>query len=362
MVALGAMLAALARPVATAGQSALPPVRLIPIDGEGFELRLSPERTTAAVFDQAILLNNEVDPSRLPIRLVDLASGRQIGTLDGFTDYAADVAFAPDGSSLASLHWNGDLYRWDLSGTEPEPGAPIQSGGMAGGRISYLPDSHTVLARVGYSPQRFYQYDLDTGAIPHIIGVRAETWNGFRQEYLEGPPFDVTYPAFAVSPDGSRLATSTSSDEVALWSIPDGQPVILRPRSEQAGRMSIRQLGFTPDGSTLVYFDRSDGRTHLWDVDGRVELRSLPFGGSPFALSLDGTTLAWAENGATDEVTILRVADLSNPFESPRDLVAVRMRRTPFSSLDFSPDGSSLVVGGLVAPDEEQAIVIVPVN
>jgi hypothetical protein len=166
IVVLGAMLAALTLPVATAGQSALPSVRLIPIDGEGFELRLSPDRATAAVFDQAIMLNNEVDPSRLPIRLIDLASGQQFGSLDGFTDYAADVAFAPDGSSLASLHWNGDLYRWDLSGTEPEPGAPIHSGGMAGGRISYLPDSRTVLARIGYSPHRFYEYDLETGPSP----------------------------------------------------------------------------------------------------------------------------------------------------------------------------------------------------
>jgi WD40 repeat protein len=138
--------------------------------------------------------------------------------------------------------------------------------------------------------------------------------------------------------------------------------VTLRQRSEQVGRMSIRQLAFTPDGSTLAYFDQSDGKTHLWDVERRVELRSLPFGGSPFALSLEGTTLAWAEKGPSDSVTNFRVADLSNPFESPRDLVAVNMRSTPFSSLDFAPDGSSLVVGGLVAPDEAQAIVIVPVN
>jgi WD40 repeat protein len=359
---LGALLAALALPVGGTAQSALLSARLIPVDGRGFELRLSPDGTTAAVFDQAILLNNEVDSRRLPIRLVDLASGTQVGSLDGFTDYAADVAFAPDGSGLASLHWNGDLYRWSRTGTRPDTAGPIPSAGMAGGRMAFMPDSRTVLARIGASPQRFFQYDTQTGAIPHVMGVRADTWAGFRERYLEGPPLDVTYPAFAISPDGSILATSTASDEVALWAIPGGQPVTLRPRSEQVGRMSIRQLAFTPDGGTLVYFDRSDGKTHFWDVARRVELQTLPFGGTPFALSSDGDTLAWAETGPTDTVTNLRVADLTNPFQSPRDLVAIEMRRTPFSTLDLTPDGGSLVVGGLVAPTQGQAIVIVPLS
>lgn len=362
IMALTALLAILAVPVGTSAQSALPSARLIPIGGKGFELRMSPDGAVAAVFDQAIMVNNEVDPERLPIRLFDLSSGQEIGSLDGFTDFASDVAFAPDGSSLTSLHWNGELYRWNLAGNDHAEAGPFQSGGIALGRIAYLPDSRSVLARVGNAPQRFYEYDTETGAIPHIMGVRAETWSRFQEMYLQGPPLDVTYPAFAISPDGSTLATSTGNDEVALWSIPDGQPVTLRPRSEQIGGMNIRQLAFTPDGTTLVYYDQSDGKTHVWDVAGRVEVRALPYGGQPFALSRDGRSIAWAEDGFTNGVTDVRIADLSNPFQSPSDVVAVQMRRTPFSSLELTPDGASLVYGGLAASDAEQAIVVVPLS
>ena len=61
-------------------------------------------------------------------------------------------------------------------------------------------------------------------------------------------------------------------------------------------------------------------------------------------------------------MTNLRVADLSHPFQDPRDLVAIEMRRTPFASLDLTPDGASLVAGGFRPTTGEQAIVIVPVS
>jgi WD40 repeat protein len=359
---MGALLAVLALPAGTIAQSALPSARLIPVDGMGFELRMSPDGKTAAVFDQAMVLDNEVDADRLPIRLIDLASGEQVGALNGFTDYAADVAFAPDGSSLASLHWNGDLYRWNLGANGPEPVGPFMSAGFAYSRISFLPDSRTVVARVGDTPQRFFEYDTQTGAIPHIIGLHPETWAGFRERYLGGVPLDISYPTFAISPDGSTLATVTSNSELALWSLPDGQPEVIRPKADAVGAWQIHQLAFTPDSSTLVYFDLSDGRTHLWDVASRVEVRTLPYGGTPFALSRDGQTLAWAEEGSSDSMTNLRVADLSNPFQAPQDLVAIEMRRTPFASLDLTPDGTSLVAGGFRPSNEGQAIVIVPVR
>ena len=269
---LGALLAVLALPVGTVAQSALPSARLIPVDGMGFELRMSPDGTTAAVFDQAILLDNEVDAERLPIRLVDLASGDQVGALDGFTDYAADVAFAPDGSSLASLHWNGELYRWNLGATGPEPVGPFLSGGIANSRIAFLPDSRTVLARVGYAPQRFYEYDTETGAIPHVIGVRPETWAGFRDQYLQGVPLDITYPSFAVSPDGSTLATVTSNSEVALWSIPNGQPEVIRPKAETGGCLVNPPAGVQPgrrDTGVLRSVRRQDPHVGRGDAGSR---------------------------------------------------------------------------------------------
>ena len=62
------------------------------------ELRLSPDGSVAAVFENAAMVGDEAPQfARLPIRIVDLDSGKAVSRLVGHTDYATDAAFSPDG-------------------------------------------------------------------------------------------------------------------------------------------------------------------------------------------------------------------------------------------------------------------------
>ena len=187
------------------------------------------------------------------------------------------------------------------------------------------------------------------------------TWTEFRDRYLDGPPFDSSYAAIAISPDGTMLATATLSDEVARWDIPGGQPVTLRPASEQPGLLSIRQLAFTPDGSRLVYFDRTDAMTHVLDAVSGAERLTLPQGGPSFAVSPDGATIAWMEPALEPESTNVFLASLTGPSEA-RGIASIGMRLVPPSTIAFSADGSELVVGGLFAAPGDNAIVVLPVE
>jgi WD40 repeat protein len=321
-------------------------------------VRLSPDGTTVALFEDATLLDYVVDPERLPIRLIDLATGHEAGALDGYGDYAADVAFSPDGTRLASRHANGELLLWDLSGATGELVGQFQTDILARGPIAFLPDGRTLAALNPSIPSWIQLIDTYTGARTRVIGPAPDTFAEFLEAQSPGPPLDFQIVAMEVSPDGTMIATSTLNDEVAIWSLESGEPRTLRPASERIGGLSIRQLAFSSGSESLTWFDASDGRTHAWDLATGNEIGSLELGGTPFAFSPDGAQLAWAER--RDDQTAIGIGDMYGSI-APFDLAVVDGRfATGITSIDYTPDGKTIVLGGLFAPEGENAIHLVP--
>jgi hypothetical protein len=346
---------ALASPIAMA-QSPSPEIGSIPIPGGPSHMRLSPDGTTVAVYEDPVLLAYQVDPDRLPIRLIDLASGQPTRELAAFDDYAADVAFSPDGSQLVSKHLNGELLVWDLVGPTDEPVTSIQTPSLGVGRIAFLPDGETLALLMAGTPSWIELIDLDAGSVTSVFGPAPETYAGLLEQTRPGPAYDLQLATMDVSPDGLHIATSTPNDEVAVWSIDSGEPQTLRPPSERPGGINIRQLLFSGNDS-LMYFDQSDGRTYAWDVTAGTEAGSLGLGGTPFALSPTTAQLAWAE--ARDEQVAVGIADLYGSI-APFDLAVIDGRLAPgISSIAYTYDGSTIVLGGLVAPEGENAIHLV---
>lgn len=351
---LALLLAALALPGANASaQSPSPSVRMIPLSSPGYHLRLSPDGSTAAVFTDPAIVNDEVAPGYLPIDLIDIASGRRITRISDFTDYAADVAFSPDGTRLASVHTNGQLNIWDLTAAVPRPLERIDTTFVAAPqRIAFTPDGGTVVTMLGGIPGRFVLWDTTTGAPTAILGPTFQTYADF-YTHVESvwDQGDMIFTTFAISPDGTTLATATQNEEIALWSIPGGVRVIVRPASEKKLMLGIRSLAFSPDGGSLLYVDPTDGRAHVWDIATAAESRSLPIGGTSFAVSPDWSRLAWATT--TDSATAIHEADLANPDRSQQVAdIPLRLPMT-MASLAFTPDGKELVVGGFASPGEE---------
>lgn len=344
---------------AVSAQSPSPSVRDIPIEGSASHMRLSPDGTTVALFEDAALLDFQVDPARLPIQMVDLITGLESTTFDGFDDYTADAAFSPDGTRLVSKHFNGELLVWDLSGAHDDPlVARIKTSSLGGGKIAFLPDGRTVaLLRAG-TPSWIELIDIDSGTVTSVIGPAPDTYAELLEQTRSGPAFDLQFATMEVSPDGTLIATSTLSDEVELWLLDTGESRTLRPPSEQFGRINIRQLAFSSGSESLTWFDASDGRTYAWDVASGEEIGSLALGGTPFAFSPEGTQLAWAER--REDQTAIGIGDMYGSI-APFDLAVVDGRPSPgLSSIAYTPDGGTIVLGGLFAPEGENAIHLIP--
>jgi WD40 repeat protein len=353
--ALVALVVGLVLPGASAAaQSPSPSVRMIPYASPGYHLRLSPDGTTAAVFIDPNLISNEVRPEYLPIDLIEVASGQQVARLRAFTDYASDVAFSPDGKRLASFHTNGQLNVWDATGSAARPVRTIDTTLLSPtSHIAFMPDGKTVVMMQGVPPGRFLFWDTGTGGIASIMGPTFRTYADYAALMQQGimATGDYGYIAFAVSPDGTTLATATMNDEIALWSIPGGKPTTIRPASGQKLQLGIRQLVFSADSKSLLYVDPTDGHVHVWDIAKGAERLTLPVGGQAFGVSADWSSIAWATK--TDTGTAIWLAGMTSDGQ-PQQVADIPLTLpTTMATLAFTPDGTELVVGGFASPSDE---------
>ena len=136
----------------------------------GFHARMSPDGTRVAIFDEAGLVDYEPNPVGCRSASSTWRRAEQTAALEGFTDYAADVAFSPDGTRLASWHLNGVLIVWDVSGSEPRMIATFPTGTVGNGRIAFLPDGRTLIAETPGVPTWFHLTDTSSGAVTAIMG------------------------------------------------------------------------------------------------------------------------------------------------------------------------------------------------
>ncbi|GGS54020.1 hypothetical protein GCM10010171_56430 [Actinokineospora fastidiosa] len=143
--------------------------------------------------------------------------GPDQAALAGHRDWVNDIAFSPDGRTLASAGMDGAAMLWDAGYRTP------------------------VATLIG-----------DSGQVN----------------------------AVAFSPDGRTLAAATGSDEhpprtldqtVTLWHTEDrAEPVRLTGHTDQ-----VHDIAFSPDGRVLASAG-ADGNLILWDVAHRTSLVTLP--------------------------------------------------------------------------------------
>src|SRR5437588_2311808 len=244
------------------------------------------------------------------VDLWDVASGKKLHTLKGYTAPIWKVAFSPDGKTLASIGGGpgpdespGEVKLWDVAtGKErvPVKGHPHGAKGHPHGvgSLAFSADGQTLATSAGKSdgegPASVKLWDVATGKEKMELGVAALS--------------------LAFSPDGKTLAMGVGGDEktkqpgsVQLWDLTTGKKRASMP-GHDAGDWAV---GFTPDGKTLVsagwhekgqpagslVFSRNP-RLKVWDVATARERANIAIPGGyawltffPLVFTADSNTL-----------------------------------------------------------------------
>jgi WD40 repeat protein len=258
---------------------------------------LSPEVTVFALAsgqtlrkiatDGAIAIGIAISPdgkslaiaSGTTVRLCDSATGALEGILAGHAANVRELAFSPDGQSLAAGCDNAEVWLWELKSRKPY--AKLSGGRRYVLSLDYSPDG-SILAEGG-------------------VDGYARLRNGKTGEVIRQLRVGKTVGDLAFSPDGKLLATASDDNCIRLWNPATGE---LRATLIGHGDF-VNGVAFSPDGSLLASGSH-DRQVGLWDVknerliamleghkDAVLRVAFSPDGRSLASISWDGSILLW---------------------------------------------------------------------
>jgi WD40 repeat protein/Flp pilus assembly protein TadD len=365
------------------------------------EFARQPERTDfhqAALFDQGATSAVLWSPRRMAralraddthaIRLVDVTSGAARMTSVRHAALVRDLVCSPDGRHFATASFDSTARVWETATGRPA-GPPLPHQNYAA-TVAFSPDGNT-LAVGDYGPRgRVNFWDWRTGKVAraplehddiilsvafspdgrHLAAVKTKAWSGkpelllwevasgkavARLPYV-GPGHTIREPPL-FRPDGRAVAARDDNGVLWLWEVPSGKVLGKRPldgygvtRFAPDGRVvaaaanlgvrlldpdtleplpagylahpdRINDLAFSPDGALLLTAHES-GSAQLWDVTTRkpvgppavllgsiCAVRFTPDGKTCVCVAADGTVRRWPVPAPFAEPDLARLAD-----------------------------------------------------
>jgi WD40 repeat protein len=296
-------------------------------------------------------------PPRI-IRIYDAENGKPLRSLGGNQGGTAPLAFAPDGKALfsASVGAGNHLLSWDLSTGQMTcqlPGPFGESRSMAVAR-----DGKT-LAVAGDSTVRLW--DLTTRQEIHAnrghlgmlsaVSISLDGKSLATRSHFEN---DRSFRIWDIASASERANSSLKDGGTAIAFSPDGRviatnthkglPILIDPatgnvvRHCQGGDYHISVLAFSPDGQTLAGAGWPAQPVRLWETATGKEL--LPIGRHP--PQHGPFSLAFSPDGkllATGSTDrIIRIWDVAGR----KELRQIQGMAGVAWSLAFSPDGRTL--------------------
>ncbi len=272
------------------------------------------------------------------------------------TTWVTSLAFAPDGRTLASTHWDRTVRLWEVGSLcllHTLPGQTNQTN-----RVVWSSDGRT-LASSSYD-KAIWLWDAEQGRCRAV---------------LHGHTGDVYQLAF--TPDSCRLLSSSADSTLRVWDVQSGQCMHVI----QGYAVSLYDLDWSPDGRYLVS-GGSDALVTIWDVSAETPPRELrghawvvhgvgwsPDGRCVASCGLDTTIrlwnptslscvqrfedsfamlvgIAWSPDGSLlASGALLQGIQVWDPIEHSLRWIG-QLHQTAFSHIVWSPDGVRLVGGG----------------
>ena len=183
------------------------------------------------------------------VKLWDVSTRRNIATLEGHGSWVNSIAFSPNGSILASALSDGTVELWDVSTRR---------------NIATL-EGHAWIYSIAFSPDGSILASAPSDGTVELWDVATRR----NIATLEGR--GSWYNSVAFSPDGSILASGSYDGTVELWNV----ATMSRVLTIKGHRIWANSVAFSPDGSILAS-GSYDGTVKLWDMSEWT--RPRPFG------------------------------------------------------------------------------------
>lgn len=223
--------------------------------GSGDSMRLGKPVAVAFSPDGRTVLSGHETFGENPLRLWDVATGKEIRAFAGHTVPVFSVAFSPDGRLAASGSFAGKPIRlWNVA-----TGREIRQIQEAASSVQFSPDGKCILLTSNVFRKKaeggfigiLQLYDVATGKI-------IRKFSGHHTAEIHTAVF---------SPDG-RLALSGGWDKIMrLWDVNTGKEV----RKFTGHSAVVSSVAFSPD-SRFAYSGSYDATARVWDVASGKEL------------------------------------------------------------------------------------------